>query len=58
MPDVKYCPLMKDPCKKEGCVFWINTSASSQGPERFNCCLPRIAEVLSSIEYRLTSRRP
>ena len=58
MSDAKCCPLMKDPCKKEGCVFWINTSAGSQKPETFNCCVPRIAEVLSGIESQMISRRP
>jgi len=58
MSDVKYCPLMQDICKQERCVFWINTSANRQVSERFNCCVPRIAEVLSGIEYRMISRRP
>ena len=39
-------------------MFWVKTSGSNKKPETFNCCVPRIAEVLSGIEYQMISRRP
>jgi hypothetical protein len=58
MTEPKRCPFMREPCKQEGCMFWVKTSGSNKKPETFNCCVPRIAEVLSGIEYQMISRRP
>jgi hypothetical protein len=57
MPESKHCPLIDVECMREGCVFWIRTSGDNM-PERFNCCVPCIAQALHSIEYQMISRRP
>lgn len=57
MSESKHCPLIDEVCLQEGCVFWIRTSGGNK-PERFNCCVPHIAQALHSIDYQMISRRP
>ena len=49
----KYCPLLRETCKKEACVFWV----SSDETVMKNCAVVVIAQQLDIMAVKGSSRR-
>ena len=49
----KYCPLLKETCKKDACVFWT----TSEETVMKNCAIVVIAQQLDIMAVKGASRR-
>jgi len=53
MPDANFCPLLKDLCKKEACMWWRKYRPDGGKKDIEGCAIYQISSDLHSISYTI-----